>query len=138
MVLSKIKKIVSIPVTTIALLSTLLVGSATAGTWSPSVQWGPQEGSYSPDWGNTALYEYTNSSGQLMVSPQARFRFTQDAVNSIHNYYRNNSYYYTFDISNTDEYNTTVSAVNIFYSTLPNPHYDIDDDPELYERVKFQ
>jgi len=80
------------------------------------------------------MYEYNDSAYNLYVSPQARFRFIHDAIDSIRNYYLNFSptLYYTFDISVSDQYNTTVSALNttMYYSTLPSPHFDRDDDPE--------
>jgi len=110
--------------------------------WSPTEDWGEQVGTYSPDWGRTVMYEYTDSAYNLYVSPQVRFRFTQDAINAIENYYSNHTpaLYYTFDISVVDEgcqgegCNTTVSALNtsMYYSTLPSPHFDRDDDPEPY------
>ena len=102
--------------------------------WSPTEDWGPQDGSYSPDWGRTVMYEYTDSAWNLYVSPQTRFRFTQDAIDAIKNYYSNHfpKLYYTFDISVSDPYNTTVTALNttMYSSTLPTPHFDRDDDPE--------
>ena len=62
--------------------------------------------------GGEVMYEYNDSAYNLYVSPQARFRFTQDAINAIRNYYLNFSptLYYTFDISVSNEYNTTVSC----------------------------
>lgn len=121
----------------IFILATVLVlllsftSIAFAGTWSPSVTWGEQQASYAPDWGNTSMYEYFDGS-QRKVSPKARFRFVSSAITAIKNYKNINSYYYTFDISCTDQRNTRVSAYNSFYSTLPNPYYDIDDDPEPF------
>ncbi len=36
---------------------------------------------------------------------------------------------YTFDVSVVPN-NTTVSASGWYYTTLPYPHFDMDDDPE--------
>jgi|GEM_PF-4039791 len=87
------------------------------------------------------MYEYNDSAYNLYVSPQTRFRFTQDAINAIRNYYLNFSptLYYTFDISVSDQYNTTVSALNttMYYTTLPSPHFDRDDDPEPWGNGYF-
>lgn len=120
-------------------LSLSTVSKVFADQWSPTEDWGPQVGSYSPDWGRTVMYEYNDSAYNLYVSPQARFRFTQDAINSIRNYYLISSLYYTFDISVSDQYNTTVSALNItmYYSTLPSPHFDRDDEPEPWGNSYF-
>jgi len=115
------------------LLSLAFTGKVWADQWSPTEDWGPQSENYCPDWGRTVFYEYTDSAYNLYVSPQARFRFTQDAIDAIKNYYSQHlpPLYYTFDIS-TFPYNTTVSALNttMYYSTLPSPHFDRDDDPE--------
>jgi len=128
------KKILSLIIVVTVLLSSVFISKVFADQWSPTEDWGPQVGSYSPDWGRTVMYEYNDSAYNLYVSPQARFRFTQDAINSIRNYYLNFSptLCYTFDISVSDQYNTTVSALNttMYYSTLPSPHFDRDDDPE--------
>jgi len=128
------KKILSVVV--LILFSTFSFAiTVYADRWSPTEDWGPQVESYSPDWGRTVMYEYTDSAYNLYVSPQARFNFTQDAIDAIRNDY---FLYYTFDISVVDEScqgegcNTTVSALNttMYYSTLPSPHFDRDDDPE--------
>jgi hypothetical protein len=122
------KKILSVVV--LILFSTFSFAiTVYADRWSPTEDWGPQVGSYSPDWGRTVMYEYNDSAYNLYVSPQARFRFTEDAIKSIRSYYY---LYYTFDISVSDQYNTTVSALNttMYYSTLTSPHFDRDDDPE--------
>jgi len=128
------KKILSLIIVVTVLLSSVFISKVFADQWSPTEDWGPQVRSYSPDWGRTVMYEYNDSAYNLYVSPQARFRFTQDAINSIRNYYLNFSptLCYTFDISVSDQYNTTVSALNttMYYSTLPSPHFDRDDDPE--------
>lgn len=77
------------------------------------------------------MYEYVGTDGSTIVTPKARFRFTQDAINAIRNYYYNNNYYYTFDISVTDPYNRTLSAYTAsYYCNLPNCKFDADDDPE--------
>lgn len=106
-------------------------GSALAGSWSPSVTWGASQanGSYSPDWGNTSMYEYS-SDGQLRVSPKARFNFSQTKINGLRNYYNNNGFCWTFDISVHDAWDQNVSAFWTYYTTVPNPKFDIDDDPE--------
>ncbi len=128
------KKILSLIIVVTVLLSSVFISKVFADQWSPTEDWGPQVGSYSPDWGRTVMYEYNDSAYNLYVSPQARFRFIHDAIDSIRNYYLNFSptLYYTFDISVSDQYNTTVSALNttMYYSTLPSPHFDRDDDPE--------
>lgn len=121
-----------VSIMTLALSVSFLTSTAFAGDWSPSVGWGAQSGSYSPDFGNTSFYRYVDSYGQLKVSPKARFNFDSNAITAIRNYYNNNNYYYTFDISLTDQYDTTKDAYENFYSTLPNPHFDIDDDPEPF------
>jgi len=118
----------------LVLLSMLLTQDVVADQWSPTEDWGPQSEPYSPDWGRTVMFEYTDSAYNLYVSPQARFRFTWDAINTIHLLYSNNYYvplYYTFDIS-TLPGDTTVSALStsMYYTTLPYPHFDRDDDPE--------
>lgn len=118
----------SIPLLVAIISSFLCCNIAFAGEWSTSVEWGAQSASYSPDYGNTSFYKY--SDGIWKVSPKARFQFDSNAVNAIHDYYSNDQYYYTMDISITNPYDTTKDAYNYFYSTLPSPHYDIDDDPE--------
>lgn len=124
------KKYLSISVAT---LSFLLSYSeiASANKWSASLAWGPQAASYAPDYGNTSMYEYTATDGSLQVSPKARFRFTSDAITAIRNYRNNEDRFYTFDISLTDQNNTSMSAYTMT-TYLPNPHYDFDDDPEPF------
>jgi len=126
------KKILTLVVIAV-LLSLTSTGEVWADQWSPTEDWGPQSEDYSPDWGRTVLYEYTDSAYNLYVSPQTRLRFTQDAINAIKNYYYWGlpRLYYTFDIS-TSPTDTTVSALNttMYYSSLPSPHFDRDDDPE--------
>ena len=61
-----------------------------------------------------------------------RFNFGSSAVTAIHNYYNNDEFYYTMDISLTNQDDETKDAYSNFYSTLPSPHYDIDDDPEPF------
>jgi hypothetical protein len=66
------------------------------------------------------MYEYTDSAYNLYVSPQARFNFTQDAIDAIKNCYSNHfpKLYYAFDISVKDETcggegcNSTVTALD--------------------------
>ncbi|BAL80179.1 hypothetical protein [Caldisericum exile] len=127
------KKIIILIAVFIVLLSLSFCSKVFADQCSPTEDWGEQVGTYSPDWGRTVMYEYNDSEYNLYVSPQARFRFTQDAIDTIKNYYwwHFPPLYYTFDIS-TFPYNTTVSALNttMYYSTLPSPHFDRDDDPE--------
>lgn len=112
------------------LLLTLLLGQpALAGTWSPSEGWTSAEGSYSPDNGNTSMYEYTDSAGKLKLSPKVRFSFYDGVVVAIQNMngLYGGGYWYTMDIATSDA-NTSLSAYGSYYSTLPSPHFDLDDD----------
>lgn len=106
------------------------IGVAYAGEWSSSQSWGTQTATYSPDYGNTSFYRY--ESNGLKVSPKVRFQFDSNAVTAIHNYFQNDEFYYTMDISITNHNDVTKNAYNYFYSTLPNPHFDLDDDPEPF------
>ncbi|MFC4767480.1 hypothetical protein [Effusibacillus consociatus] len=113
--------------------SVLVTNFASAGVWSSSLGWTSVAGSYSPYWGNTSFFEENNATNGHYLQPHTRFKFNQSAVNAIKNY-KNDPYgakYYTFDISITDDYNTSMNGdVTKLYSTLPNPYYDVDDDPE--------
>jgi hypothetical protein len=61
----------------------------------------------------------------------ARFHFNQSAINNIKDDGQWYDYYYTFDSSINNEYDTTLNAdITQLRSTLPNPHFDVDDDPE--------
>lgn len=121
----------SVAITSLGIL-TVSSGVASAGIWSSSAAWGSQAASFAPDYGNTSMYEYVGTDGSTVVSPKTRFRFTQDAINGIRNYYYNEGEYYTFDISLTDAYNKTLSAyTGSYYCSLPNCKFDSDDDPEL-------
>ncbi|MEF3245140.1 MAG: hypothetical protein K6343_04070 [Caldisericaceae bacterium] len=134
------KKVLGLIIVVNLLLSLTFISKVVANQWSPREDWGPQSKPFSPDWGRTVMYEYNDSAYNLYVSPQARFRFTWDAIKTIKEYYEYfyPPLYYTFDISVVDKTctgegcNTTVSALNttMYYSTLPFPHFDRDDDPE--------
>jgi len=98
--------------------------------WAPSVEWNTStaQKDFSPEWGNTSMYGY-NSGGLLYVDPCDRFRWSQTRINNLREY-GYDSFMYTNDISVPGS-NTTISATSTydFYSNLPNPYFDIDDDP---------
>ncbi|MFS1511768.1 hypothetical protein VQL36_04925 [Chengkuizengella sp. SCS-71B] len=105
-----------------------IVPKTYAGTWSDSVSWYTSEGSYSPSFGNTSMYQYVDSDGWFKVSPKVRFNFTSSQMNAVHNYYNNNRYYYTMDITATPRDNKSVDAIDYYYTDLPDPKFDIDND----------
>lgn len=119
------------------ILVLISVYPALAGTWGPIKTWNiPNDstwGSYSPYKGEGQLYSYTGTDGKKRMSPKARnMYFTQSAIDSIRKYLKDKGYYYTFDISVSDQYNTTLSAYNSWWSNFPMPRYDNDDDPEPF------
>lgn len=122
-----------------ALVSCLAAGMVTgvvSAAWSQSIGWTSAAGTYSPDWGNTALQDYIASDGSERLGTYVRFNFQPEIVQNIKNMYNNPGpndprYYYGMDISTSSDTNTSVNAFSI-YSTLPGPHYDFDDDPEWY------
>jgi hypothetical protein len=106
--------------------------ASAADVWSSSVEWTSKVGTYSPYWGNTVFYE-VNDGYKHWHEPMTRFRYDQTTIDNIKFYYNSPTYnwYPGFDISVTDNYNTSVNAdVTQLYSTYPNPYYDVDDDPE--------
>lgn len=125
------KRLLTIFFATVCLLSLTVASYAATIGWSPSVSWDSTyaKKNFSPEYGNTAMYGYTDTSNQLWVKPQARFNFSTARIANIHNYANLDDWYYTFDISCTNDNNTTVSAAWDFYSDLPDPYFDVDDDP---------
>lgn len=122
----------------VASLVLVLPVIAIAGTWGPKVYWSSACASYAPYRGYGQLYEYTDSTGKLKLSPKAKeIYFTQSAVDQI-KYYYNNGYngkkplYYTFDIAVDNDYDTTLNAFYYYVTNFPGYHFDTDDDPEPY------
>lgn len=107
-----------------------------AGVWGPYSTWTSTAASYGPYYGKAVLYEYTDSSGNLKLSPKAyEITFSTSAVNSIKNYYYNGvngtKLYYTFDIAVNNDNDTHLDGYNIV-TNLPSPKPDLDDDPEPF------
>ena len=143
------KRILSITTLAISLLlgSSITSLSQTTTTSSYTDYWSTQEGSYSPDYGSAKLTETKYSSptsfSRTLIA-KSTFKFNQNAINAIVGYYNRTTpfctqysctdvpdpYYYTFDISLPDDNNTSLSASGNYYCTLPNCHFDMDDDPE--------
>lgn len=115
---------ITLSLSIVALLILLISSTAFAGTWSSWITWGATQanGSYSPDWGNTAMYEYVSSSGQLRVTPKAKFTFSSSKINGLRFYYNNYRYYWTFDLSVDNQYDNNVSAIWA-YSTNTVPQH---------------
>ncbi|MFC4767535.1 hypothetical protein [Effusibacillus consociatus] len=126
----RLKKVVAALTITGSVLVTNFASAA--DVWSSSQGWTTKEGSYAPYWGNTAFHEVSEN-GKHYLEPWARFKYDQATIDNIKFYYESPTYnwYPGFDISVTDDYNTSVNAdVTQLYSTFPNPYYDVDDDPE--------
>jgi len=122
------------------LLCFAFVSPAYGDQWSPAKEWGPSTATkpFSPHWGRAILYEYTDGAYNLYISPQTRFNFTHATIAHIQYLFSCGNEYYTFDTSVKDEScsgegcNTTVTALDttMYYTTLPEPHFDRDNDPE--------
>lgn len=69
----------------------------------------------------------TPSSGILLFN--SRMTFNQTVVNAISNHMSTHNRYFTWDVSNINDYDTTISATGWYSTTLPNPKFDFEDDP---------
>jgi hypothetical protein len=100
---------------------------ANAATYDTAyTSWTSENASYGPDDGNYSVTSYDDSHCQCLTY----FIYDSSDVSAIRSYYDNNSYFPGIDITNT----SLQMDCRLQSSTLPNPHFDLDDD---YNSVYF-
>lgn len=89
-------------------------------------------GSYSPYTGKTQIYKYFSSGKNRINLWSFNKNFDSSAIKAIKDYKSSDGWYYTWDQSVNDDYDTTLSAyINApdGFTNFPSPYkYDTDDD----------
>ncbi|TDT50756.1 hypothetical protein [Fonticella tunisiensis] len=108
---------------------------AYAIVYGPTVSWDygsgktDLHGSYCP-YSGTGWMSFWNENGKNLLNVRtSNMLFNQYAVNAIQNYMNTKGWYFTWDISNTNDYDETIDATGWLSTNLPNPKIDIEDDP---------
>jgi hypothetical protein len=133
------KKIISILLVAIAMTTIALSVSAATSTTMNTAVWdygtnfsgtyaGIARGTYSPNKGTFKERIVVESATDSYFSFDAYFTFNQNIVSNLSNYKNNDNKYFTMDIANTNDRDTSMDAVYV-YTTLPNPKVDLEDDP---------
>jgi hypothetical protein len=83
-------------------------------------------GSYSPDTISGQM-GWDSIHNELMVKA-FNFRWSATKKTTLVNMKNNDDYYYTIDLAVNNDDDTTVDATSNYYTDLPGPHFDLDDD----------
>jgi len=106
---------------------TLSAFAASSTSWDYGSSYKDQYGSYVPYKGR-AGYILTGNSTTKYLTFYSYMYFNQTVVNSIKNY-MNQGLYFTWDVSNINDYDRTITATGWYSTNLPNPKFDCEDDP---------
>jgi len=111
----------------VVLLSAAVGTSASHVTWNYGVGYVDTHRDFVPYKGSAGFSVGGTSAGRVLMF-NSRMTFNQTVVNAISNH-MNNRRFFTWDVSNINDNDTTINATGWYATTLPNPKFDRDDDP---------